>query len=417
ESWQPHLDAGLGTYGAQAVLEDRAGNLWAATAGAGVARYDRTTWTSLTTASTSGGLASNVVNAEAMDSTGALWFGTTSGASRFDGSLWRSFTTADGLVGNNVTALARDSSGGVWLGTTAGLSRYDGATWTSYTSATGLPANRVRSLCVDDAGRVWCGTTGGVAVRDQGVWTRYTTTDGLAGANVYTIFQDHARAMWFGTTAGLSRFDGAAWRTWHASDGLAADWVLSIAETPDSILWIGTAGSGVSRFDGGVLWQNYTTQDGLPDGTVSAALRERSGSLWFGTISGAVLYEPARVPPQTVITSAPPVLSANTLQTVHFLAAHRQVLGIEFSVALDQAPWSPWSPEDAWVGRDLTDGVHTLRVLARDRLHHVDPTPASCTFEVAATPPAPVITSPVFRQPVRDTLIVKGTAEASRFRS
>jgi hypothetical protein len=269
---------------------------------------------------------------------------------------------------------------------------------------------------VDRVGQVWCGTTAGVAVHDHGLWTRYSTTDGLAGANVYAIFQDHAQSMWIGTTTGLSRFDGDTWRTYRTADGLAADWVLSITATPDSVLWIGTAGNGVSRFDGGDLWQTYTTQEGLPDGTVSAAWVERSGSLWFGTPSGAVLHEPARVPPQTVITSAPPALSANTLQTVHFLAAYRQVLGIEFSTSLDSAPWSPWRAEDTWIGRDLRDGVHTLRVRARDRLHHVDPTPAACTFEVAATPPAPIITSPVFRQPVRDTLVVSGTAEALRFR-
>ena len=417
ESWTPHLDAGLGTYGAQAGLEDRTGNVWVATAGAGVARYDRATWTSVTATSTSGGLASDVVNAVLEDSTGSLWFATPAGASRFDGSLWHTFTNADGLVGSNVAALARDSSGGVWFGTTAGLSRYDGASWSSYTTGNGLPANRVRALFVDGAGRVWCGTTAGVAVLNGGVWMRYATTDGLAGANVYAIFQDHAHAMWFGTTTGLSRLDGATWRTYRTADGLAADWVLSITETPDGALWFGTGGSGVSRFDTGELWQTYTTQEGLPDGTVSAAWVERSGSLWFGTVSGAALYEPARVPPQTVITSAPPALSANTFQTVHFLAAYRQVVGIEFSTSLDSAPWSPWGPENTWVGRDLPDGVHTLRARARDRLRHVDPTAAACTFEVAATPPAPIITSPVFRQPVRDTLVVSGTAEALRFRS
>ena len=417
ESWTSYIDAGLGTYGAQAVMEDRAGNVWAATAGAGVARYDRRTWTSVTVASTSGGLASDVVNAVVEDSTGSMWFATLSGASRFDGSLWRTFTPADGLVGSNVTALARDSSGGVWFGTTAGLSRYDGASWSSYNSGNGLPANRVRSLFVDRTGRVWCGTTAGVAVREGGVWTRYSTTDGLAGTNVYAMFQDPTHAMWFGTTTGLSRFDGAAWRTYRTADGLAANWVLSISATPDSVLWIGTAGNGVSRFDRNDLWQTYTTQDGLPDGTVSAARVERSGNLWFGTVSGAVLYEPARVPPQTVITSAPPALSANTLQTVHFLAAYRQVLGIEFSISRDSGPWSPWGPEDTWVGRDLPDGVHTLRVLARDGLHHADRTAAACAFEVAATPPAPIITAPVFRQPVRDTLVVSGIAEALRFRT
>lgn len=416
ESWTPFVDAGLGAYGAQAVLEDRTGAVWAATAGGGVAHYDRSVWTSVTAASTGGGLASNLVSALVQDSTGSIWFGTSAGASRFDGTSWRKFTTADGLIGNNVSAIARDSSGGVWFGTTTGLSRFDGATWSSFTSASGLPANRVRSLLVATDGSLWCGTSAGVGHLQGTTWTSYSTADGLAGPNVYAILQDRAGTMWFGTQSGLSRFDGAAWGTYTTADGLAANWALSLAETPDRVLWIGTAGGGVSRFDG-ALWRTYSTPDGLPDGTVGAARVEHSGNLWFGTVSGAVLYEPARVPPQTVITTPPPPLSANTLQTVRFVAAFRQVLGIEFSTSLDLAPWSPWRPDNAWIGRDLGDGVHTLRVRARDRLHHVDPTPAASTFEVAATPPAPVITSPVFRQPVRDTMVVNGTASALRFRS
>jgi hypothetical protein len=370
----------------------------------------------VTVASTGGGLVSDLVSALLQDSTGALWCGTAAGASRFDGTSWRTFTTADGLAGNIVSALARDSSGAVWLGTTTGLSRFDGATWSSYTIARGLPGNRIRSLLVDRAGSLWCGTTAGVGRLQDTTWTRYSTADGLAGPGVYAILQDHAGALWFGTQAGLSRFDGATWRTYTTADGLGADWVLSLAESPDSVLWVGTAGGGVSRFDGD-LWRTYSIADGLPDGTVSAAIVEHSGNLWFGTASAAALYEPARVPPQTVITTPPPPLSANRLQTMHFVAAYRQVLGIEFSTSLDSAPWSAWLRDDAWVGREIQDGVHTLRVRARDMLHHVDPTPAAATFEVAATPPAPVITSPVFRQPVRDTMVVRGTANALRFRS
>ena len=416
ESWTTYFDAGMDVYGVYSLLEDRTGSLWAGTGGAGVAHYDRAAWASFTVASTGGGLAGNNVDAVAQDSTGALWFGTTTGASRFDGSAWQAYTTANGLVGNNVAAIARDSSGAVWFGTTAGLSRFNGSTWTSYTGATGLPANRVRAVLVDRSGRVWCGTTGGVGLFAGGTWTRYTTADGLAGSNVYAILQDPTGAMWIGTSTGLSRFDGSTWRSYHQADGLAADGVLSIAETPDSVLWIGTSTNGVSRFDG-TLWRTYGTGDGLPYATVLAAIVERSGNLWFGTGQGAALYEPAWVPPQTVITSAPPVLSANTLQTVLFAAAYREVVGIEFATQLDSGAWSGWGTEDTWVGRDLPDGVHTLRVAARDALHHVDPTPAACTFEIAATPPVPVITAPVFRQAVHDTLVVKGTAEALRFRS
>ena len=416
ESWTSFTVAGLGTYGAQAVLEDRTGIVWAGTGGGGVARFDRAAWTSVTVASTGGGLASNLVSALLQDSTGALWYGTSAGASRFDGTRWRTFTTADSLVGNKVMALARDSSGGVWIGTTAGLSRFDGTTWKSYTAASGLPANSIRSLAVARDGSVWCGTTAGVGRLQGAAWTRYSTADGLAGSIVNAILQDPQGIMWFGTTTGLSRFDGASWQTFRIADGLGADLVLALAATPDSVLWVGTAGGGVSRFDG-VLWRTYSTGDGLADPFVSAAIVEHSGSLWFGTTSALVLYEPARVPPQTVITTPPPPLSANRLQTVQFVAAHHQVLGIEFSTSLDSAPWSAWLPDNAWVGKELPDGVHTLRVRARDQLHHVDPTPAAATFEVAATPPAPVITSPVFRQAVRDTLVARGTANALRFRS
>ena len=196
---------------------------------------------------------------------------------------------------------------------------------------------------------------------------------------------------------------------------LVSQYIRSIFQDSKGNLWFGTIGEGVVRYDERTLTY-FSYPDGFNNSTVYAINEDKNGNLWFGTASGAVLHEPARVPPQAVISSAPPLLSANTLQTVQFLAAYRQVLGIEFSTSLDSAPWSPWSAEDTWIGRDLGDGVHTLRVVARDRLHHVDPTPASCTFEIAATPPAPIITSPVFRQPVRDTLFVNGTAEALRFR-
>lgn len=417
ESWTTRTDAGLGSFATTSLLEDPRAELWAALDGGGIAHFGHDVWTPLTVASTSGGLASNRVSSIVQDSTGALWCATNAGASRLADGVWRTFTPGDGLAGLTVMALARDSSGDVWFGTSAGLGRYDGATWAVFTNANGLPNNFVRSLCVDRAGRLWCGTSGGVGVFEGGAWTRYTIADGLAGSAVTAVLQDHSGAMWFGTLNGLSRFDGSTWTTYRAADGLAGNQVLSLAETPDSVLWVGLgAGSGLSRFDG-QLWQSYTVQDGLPDANIHAALAEPSGFLWFGTEGGVVLYEPARVPPQTVITSPAPPLSSSRLQTVHFAAAFRQILGIEFSTSLDAGPWSAWTPEDTWIGRDLTDGVHTLRVAARDLLHHVDPTPASSTFEVAATPPVPLITAPVFRQPVRDTLTVTGTAAAARFRS
>ncbi len=294
--------------------------------------------------------------------------------------------------------------------------RYDGISWKSYTTANGLPGNRVGSLFVSGDGSLWCGTANGVARLRDTTWTRWSVADGLANDNVVAILEDHTGTMWFGTSAGLSRFDGTTWFTYTTATGLGSNSVRSIAETPDGVLWIGTNGGGVSRFDG-TLWRTYSIADGLLDLTINAAIVERSGNLWFGTATGAALFETPHVPPQSVIIVSPPPVSASRLQTIPFVAAYRQTQGIEFSTALDNQPWSPWTADAVWVGRDLVDGVHTLQVRARDLLHHVDPTPATATFEVAATPPIPILSSPASRQPAQDTLLIRGTANALRFRS
>lgn len=417
ESWASFTVAGMSS-GNQAVFEDTAGVVWVGTETQGAARYDRSSWSNVTNASTSGGLASDNVTAIVQDSTGSMWFGTSAvGVSRFNGTIWQTFTTASGLAGDAITALARDSSGAVWVGTFAGgLSRYDGTTWTSHSTANGLPSNRVRSLYIDPDGSVWCGTSLGVAHLVGAAWTVLTTANGLANNAVTAILRDRANVMWFGTNGGLSRYDGTTWQTFTDVDGLGSSSVRSLSQTADGALWVGTNGGGVSRFDGS-LWHTYRASDGLINNSIRAAVVEHSGNLWFAAASGVSQFEYPRVPPQTVITVPPPALSPNRLQTVPFVAAFRQSQGIEFSTALDLDAWSPWTREAVWVGRDLVDGVHTLHVRTRNALNFVDPTPATATFEIAATPPIPILSSPAFREPARDTLQIRGVATALRFRS
>jgi ligand-binding sensor domain-containing protein len=401
--------------GAQSLLEDHTGTVWATKKSAGVMRYDRFSWTVV---NMTNGLASDSVAAVQEDSTGVLWFGTRAGASRYDRVTWHTYTTADGMAGNDVRALARDSTGSMWFATTQGLSRFDGFTWESVPGPGGLALTDVQCLTVDREGRLWCGTLAGVARFDGIAWTRLTTatTAGLASDSVHAVLQDRSGAMWFGTEAGLSRFDGTSCVTFTVADGLPVAWVSCIVQDQDGVLWLGTKGGGVSRFDG-TLWHTYAAISEVPDRTISAAIAEHSGSLWFAAAQATVLCEPDRVPPQTVITTPAPALSANTLQTVRYVAAFREVVGIEYSTSLDSTTWSDWTTDDSWIGRNLPDGVHTLRVRARDLLQHVDPTPAVSTFEIDATPPEPVLTAPVNRQPVRDTLVVEGTATDARFDS
>jgi 4-amino-4-deoxy-L-arabinose transferase-like glycosyltransferase len=111
------------------LLIDSSGTLWAATLGAGLARWEDGTWQYLSIANS--GIPFNTVNWVAEVQPGFLWVGTAmstsaGGASaQFDGTNWYSYLTDNsGASGAEVTVIAVQS-GQVWMGTrTEGIDCY-----------------------------------------------------------------------------------------------------------------------------------------------------------------------------------------------------------------------------------------------------------------------------------------------------
>lgn len=106
----------------------------------------------------------NYVFSMSIDRDGNKWFGTWGGgASRFDGTTWKNYTTEEGLAGNIVYAVAVDpADGAIWFGTNHGVSRFDGQKWMSLTSRDGLANEHVYSIAIDADRHVWLGEKGGV---------------------------------------------------------------------------------------------------------------------------------------------------------------------------------------------------------------------------------------------------------------
>ena len=98
---------------------DQKQNKWFGTWGAGLSRFDGTTWTTFTR---NEGLGGNFIHALSIDQEGNLWVGTDGGLSWFDGTRWRTLTTQDGLMDNNVFSLALNQED-IWIGTWKGLNR------------------------------------------------------------------------------------------------------------------------------------------------------------------------------------------------------------------------------------------------------------------------------------------------------
>ena len=152
------------------------------------------------------------------DREGDLWFGTDgAGVVRYDGEKTVVYTMkANGLSSDNVCEILQDSRGDFWFGTSnGGLSKFDGKAFTThlrnkeFSEHTGW--GRFMSIHEDRNGDVWFGVSqqGGGVYRYDGNSFEYMSTDkGLGAGGVPSIREDRSGNMWFGTTTGVYHFDG-----------------------------------------------------------------------------------------------------------------------------------------------------------------------------------------------------------------
>jgi ligand-binding sensor domain-containing protein/signal transduction histidine kinase len=273
------------------VLEDKDGNIWIATGGAmggGVSKYNGKFFTYYKIKQ---GLGNNWVNSILQDKSGNLWLATQGGVYRYDGKTFKSYTTTDGLVNNWVTSIHEDKSGNLWFGTAQGVSRFDGKSFKSYTSPERLELMYVSSIAEDKNGNLWFGTGGGICRLDQnGSFKNYTRPVELTNKYISSVHQDKQGNLWFGTFGeGVFRLkeDGSI-TNFDSNRGLTNNNVSSILEDNNGNLWFCTQ-DGISRFDqSGKFFVGYTKAQGLASNGVTSFCEDKRGKLWFGTAGGGV---------------------------------------------------------------------------------------------------------------------------------
>src|SRR5206468_2523867 len=92
--------------------------------------------------------------------------------------------------------------------------------------------------------------------------------------------------------------------------------------------------------------------------------------------------------PDTTITAAPPATSNSSSASFSFTATEA---GSAFACQLDASAFAPCVSPQSYSG--LADGSHSFQVRATDPAGNTDPTPASYTWTVNATPPDTTITA------------------------
>jgi signal transduction histidine kinase/ligand-binding sensor domain-containing protein/DNA-binding response OmpR family regulator len=187
------------------------------------------------------GLPVNAINALLQDRAGYIWAATFDGLVRFDGMRFTVFNTAtsDELPSDRIIALTEGHDGSLWLATEQlELVRFRAGRFTKLAFDHGKPRERVAKLFVDSAGTVWVGTTRGLwAVRgDRLVPIARETLD----AHVSSIVPRRDGSLWLGTAnAGVFRLspDGRV-TSIATTPALAADTIARMAEDAAGVLWV-----------------------------------------------------------------------------------------------------------------------------------------------------------------------------------
>ncbi len=294
----------------RSMYQDKNGNYWIGTNGAGVYRYDSKVLTQFTTKD---GLPDNQILSIQEDALGHMWFGTGRfGVSEFDGTKFMTHTDHVSFTGGMKDDWSTQE-GDLWFYAGSGVFRYNG---TSLDFLPFLPTKLEKSLknpfelgsmavyCMlkDRRGNLWFGTQAEGVCKYDGKTLIWFKEKGLAGPAVLAIFEDRNGNLWFGNNgAGLFRYDGKELKNMTNELGLGnADFkasgksgkgtmarVYAINEDNQGNLWVGTVDAGVWKFDGKLL-TNYTTQDGLTSDAVNTIYKDNSGTMWFGTDANGI---------------------------------------------------------------------------------------------------------------------------------
>ena len=192
------------------VMQDRKGNIWLAT-WKGIMLYDGTNFINHTNKE---GLRRHRVFCILEDKSGNIWFGTIgAGLYRYDGKTFTNLTTEHGLVSNKVHCLYEDTAGRIWVGANGGISIYDPTVieptdetyFDNRTVENGLPEADINTI-IEDTGKFWIGSRGLTYTYDGKKFTKVLTQDGQPFANTRRIIRDSRGAIWLGGNSGLWRY-------------------------------------------------------------------------------------------------------------------------------------------------------------------------------------------------------------------
>ena len=307
------------------LFEDAKGRIWAGTQN-GLARFDPATNNFTRFAPPPGPASQRIIKSIIGDGKDGMWLATWGGLQHFDPAsgvftLHRHDPARpDSLASNDLNAIALDERGGVWAATwpggldylAPGASRFVHHRLDS-ASRPDPKLNIVRALHYAPDRSLWIGTETGIVLLEQGQpWEARRRIDSPASRINY-LYGDRNETVWAGTLAeGLLRWD-KGWNTGankerarathyvhRANDpySLPSDDIRTVMHDRSGMLWIGSITDGLSvvnlNSQGFQRFIPFDVEAGnlRPNNSLRAIEGDGAGRLWLATHSGVSLFDP-----------------------------------------------------------------------------------------------------------------------------
>jgi signal transduction histidine kinase/ligand-binding sensor domain-containing protein/CheY-like chemotaxis protein len=262
-------------------------------------------------------LSNNLINAIVEDAEGNLWIATWGGGlDRFDRKT-EQFThfrhnPADprSLSSNLVLSLLRDSRGSIWVGTEdGGLNRMDSlGRFVHYVNRPGdersLGSNDVKDIKEDSDHRIWVATIdGGLNLLNpsSGTFKRFMhdekRPETIATNSVTSLYLDSRRRLWVGTAIGLDLLEQSTGHFIHFSSkgrsSITGRWIYSIREDGEGNIWMGTENDGLVILNPatGAIYHYY--HDDVDPASISSnslysIYMDSKKNMWIGSFTGGI---------------------------------------------------------------------------------------------------------------------------------
>jgi len=328
----------------RAVLPDRNGNVWAATAN-GVFRKmkDSRNWIPMFNGHENG-----PSFALAQDPAGTIWLGTWNGLHQYrDGSI----TKVPGPEGpisaicTNAGTVYAIGPGGFWAGSTAG-----------FTIQKAVIARSVRDVVSDGKDGLWIASDVGLYHWTPSHLEHTYKTDALIAAYTKGLAYHHDGKLWIGGLGGVTiQNNGKKESELRTSDGIPSTYVTAVRLAPDSAMWIGTQ-TGLVRFRKDGNRSLLFSRRWLLDDQVNDIAFDSEGTAWIATPKGV-----SAIKKREMTLASKSAFFYNILMKRHIRApwiagqAHLRIPGDTTS----------WEPED-----DDNDGEYTGNYLAMESFRY-----------------------------------------------